>query len=91
MGNDDLNNSNSSRERKDHESNEAVHEEEALVGALGAQRRKGVTPPKKKRKVDKEEANFDKMVNSYRTAFAEVAEKGESGKRKEKRWFEEVA
>jgi hypothetical protein len=42
--------------------------------------------------VDKEEEKFDKMVDSYRTVFAAATEeKSEVAKRKEKRWFEEVA
>jgi len=61
------------------------------------QKVKAVKPPKKKRKVDAEEQNFENLVDSYRKAFSGVSElKGDPGiaktqtrpKKAEKRWFE---
>ena len=56
------------------------------VGKKGV---KMVKPPKKKKKADTEEENFDKLVDSYRSKFEEIA-KGKSPREKvkEKRWFE---
>lgn len=62
------------------------------------QKVKSVKPPKKKRKVDKEEQNFENLVDSYRKAFTGVSEPNETSasastssrpkKKADKRWFE---
>lgn len=62
------------------------------------QKIKSVKPPKKKRKVDEEEQNFENLVDSYRKAFSGVSELKEGTdvaarvqtlpKKKERRWFE---
>lgn len=56
---------------------------------------KAIKPPKKKRKVDEEEQNFENLVDSYRKAFSGVSELKESEvkvqslpKKRERRWFE---
>ncbi len=90
---DDAMEAKTTRQRGPNDVMNTLEEEEALLEATGAKQKiKAVKPPKKKRKVDKEEEKFDKMVDSYRTVFAEATEeKSEVAKRKEKRWFEEVA
>jgi hypothetical protein len=55
---------------------------------------KFVKPPKKKRKVDKEEQDFDKLVDTYRAAFSSVPNAGSdvSSRTKRptenKRWYD---
>jgi hypothetical protein len=78
------------REAKKEYREQKAEEKEAAQAAKG----KGIKPPKKKKKVNKEEQVFDKMVDTYRSTFDGInkaAADASSNPRadvKEKRWFE---
>jgi nucleolar protein 4 len=54
------------------EANDKIIKKQDMLEKPTLTRPKGVKPPKKKKKVDKDENNFEDMVKSYKKAFADT-------------------